>query len=301
AVASVAAIVALGGAPWAPADLVVSPKLWGWSAIGLLAGRGVGLLPYYLPATLLFATAGRDEGRRFVVPATLAAILVQLALAPFDFVESGGGFGNGWFLPLYAVLLAAASHDEGPRWTLAIGAAGAPFLLAPVWLASAGLLAPAAAVDRLVSPAVALLPEPTTLRAAPGAADLVRPGLVARGIEPAIFAGRGRLRLFARRGRLFVVADRALSSLRLELGADAPVAIEVRGGKLGNTTIRPDGELAVDVALDPRRARRHPVWWSREDAWIHALEVRLPAAPAAPIALDVPFGRGVVPAVNERR
>jgi hypothetical protein len=231
-----------------------------------------------------------------VLPAIALALVAQLAAAPFDFTGSAGGFGNAWFLAPLALLAAAAGHDDGGRWTLAAVVVGAPFLAAPVWLEPLDAGAVSARAARLAAPVVGLLPEPTTLRVAPGAAQVDRAGLVARGIGPAIDAGTGgALRLRVRRGELFVISDRPLASLRLELGAAAPVALEVRGGKLGNVTIRPSGDLAVDVGLDPRRARRHAVWWSREDAWIHRLEIRLPAAPTRPIPLDVAFGRPVVP------
>jgi hypothetical protein len=183
---------------------------------------------------------------------------------------------------------------------VAVALAGAPFVLAPVVLAPLGFAAPAVAVERLAAPLVGLLPEPTTLRVAPGSADLARPSLVVRGLEPAVSAGASGLRLAGRRGDLYAISDRALSSLRIELGGEAPVAIGVRGGRLGDTTIRPSGEVAFDVALDDRRARRHPVWWSRDGAWIYRLGLELPAVPPRPVPLEVPFGRPVVPVAGGR-
>jgi hypothetical protein len=97
-----------------------------------------------------------------------------------------------------------------------------------------------------------------------------------------------------------VASERPLSSLRLELGPAAPVEFEVRGGKMGNTTLRPNGDVAVDVGLDPRAARHHPVWWSEQSAWIYTLELRLPKVVAAEVPLDVPYGRLAVPGEKSR-
>jgi len=300
AVAVFGAVALASGPPWAAAQPILQPRLLLWGTIGMLVGRGVGLLPYFLPATLLATSTGRDGGRRWVILSVLLAIVARLVLAPFDWAELSAGAGNAWFLVPLALLLAAASHDEGRAWVVTIALAGAPFLAAPVWLDSLGLAEPAAAASRMTSPLTSWLPEATPLRSVPGVAQLVRAGLVVRGLEPSISdSGDGRLRLSGRRGTLVVLADRALSSVRVELGSSAPVAIQVDGEKLGNTTIRPNGDLAVDLGLDAGAARRHPLWWSPQGGWIPVVEIRLPETPAAPIPLDVPFARSLIPLPGE--
>jgi hypothetical protein len=160
-----------------------------------------------------------------------------------------------------------------------------------VLLAPLGFERAAGAVERLVAPVTNRLPEATTLREAPRTRDVRRPGLLARTIEPGIVGTPTGPRLAERRARLVLVADQALSSARLELGREAPVAIGVRGGRAGNTTIRPSGEISLDVLLDPGEARRHPVWWSRSGAFVYPLELELPGEPERPIPIDLAFGR----------
>jgi len=295
AAAVAAPVVAIGGPPWPPPDGAPSISLYGWSAAGLLLGRGVGLLPYFVPALLLVTLGGREEGKRWVPGAILASLGLQLALAPFDFVEGALAPGNAWFLPLFALLLVAAERGEGAPATLAVGLVGLAPLLAP-WALALGAPDAAEAIARRVVAVERLLPAASTLRLQPGAADLARGGLAARGFAPGVTAtGDGRLRLDAARADLVVTSDRPLSSLRLELGREAPAQLDVRGGKLGNVTYRPSGEVAVDLLVDPRRARRHPVWWSRDAAWSYPIELRLSQSPASPLPLELPFGRLAIP------
>jgi hypothetical protein len=289
------AVVLGGGAPWEAPGVAASASLYGWALLGLLLGRGVGLLPYFIPAVLLVTLGGYGDGKRWVLPAVAGAAAMQIALAPFDFLEGGLLRGNAWFLPPLALLLLAVESSERPRATLAVGAAGLPLLLV-AWLAAVGASGAAAAVDSRIATVERLLPVASTLRWQPGIVELRRGGVVARGIAPGLDGGDGKLRLRGTRGQLLVTSDRPLSSLRFELGRDAPAGIEVRGGRLGNVTYRPNGEVALDVAVDSRKARRHPVWWSPGAAWTHALELRLESAPPQPVTVDLAFGRPELPA-----
>jgi hypothetical protein len=234
------------------------------------------------------------------MPAVLAAVALQLLLAPFDFVEGTLAPGNAWGLPLLALALVAAEGGESPFATWSVAAVALPLLAAP-WLTALGAERAAAAAARRVAAVERLLPAASTLRLQPGAAELERGGLRVRAFAPGLApVAAGKLAWSEARADLLAIADRPLSSLRLELGAAAPARFDVRGGTLGNVTYRPSGEVAVDVALVPRRARRHPVWWSRDGAWIYPLELRLEQMPAAPIPLDMPFGRLAVPAAEAR-
>src|SRR6185503_18108683 len=131
--------------------------------------------------------------------------------------------------------------DQGQSraWTLAPLLVAAIFW-APHWLALAGPNALSRAAERLAQPIVDRLPIASTLRHAEGATDLVRPELLVRAIAPAIEAGAdGRLRWIEREGTLLVVSNRPLSTLRIEVGGEAPNEIAARGGELANTTYRP--------------------------------------------------------------
>jgi hypothetical protein len=303
--ASLLALAALAGALWPPLAPVASLPLLGWSLAGVLVGRGVGLVPYALPFLLLAGVRGRREGRAWALPAVLLAVLVQVVIAPFDFVEGGLPVGNAWSLPLLGLLLVSAERvgrSGGSVPPLGTGgplatAAAASLLLAPTWLAAAGLPAFAERTARWGAPLLDRLPLASTLRVDPVGVDLARPGLRVRGYRPALEpGGDGRWRLLERRALLLVSADRALTSLRIELGRDAPATIEVGGGAVGELILRPTGDLALDVRLDPARARRHPLWWSPA-GWSHVVELRLPERPATPVPLDVAYGRGA----GERR
>lgn len=284
----------LAGPPWEPLAGAASVSLYGWSALGLLLGRGVGVLPYFVPAVLLLTLGGRADGKRWVLPAVAASIGLQVALAPFDYVDGVLPAGNAWFLPLLALLLLAAESIDSPRATLAVGAVGGLLLAAP-WLAALGAADVSRAVGARMAVVEGVFPLASTLRRQPAATDLARGSVAVRGFAPGFAAGDAKLHLRGARGELLVTSDRPLSSLRLELGRNAPASIEVRGGEIGNVTYRPNGEMGLDVTLGPRRARRHPVWWSPAGAWIYPLELRLPQSPAQPIALDLPFARPAVP------
>lgn len=295
-----AALVLFGGAPWERLEPSASPQLLGWNVVAALVGHQTGLLPYFAPLVLLAVTAGRSEGRRWVLPAALLAFVSQLLLAPFDVVESVAMPGNAWFLPLIALLLVAAEHAEAPGWSLAAAAVSGLFL-APQWIAPWTPNTLSERLARRLAPVVELLPLPSTQRELPGVVQLEREGLTVHGFAPALVGrGDGRFGLRSDRAALLVASERPLSSVRLELGAAAPVDFEIRGGKMGNTTLRPNGDVAVDVGLDPRGARRHPVWWSGQPAWIYALELRLPKRPPTEVPLDLPYGRLAVPGEKSR-
>lgn len=289
--------VALGGAPWEPPQLVGDARLLGWNLVYAAAGRHVGILPYYLPVLLALAAPAREAGRRWIVPAAVGAVLVQVGLAPFDFAGAAAGWGSAAFLPIYAALatLCGGSARSGRPW-LAVALA-APFLL-PVWLAPFGG-APAfggPGLRQLLEVPRRLLPFETSLREVPGSVEVRRGGWTVRTVDTTVFAAAGAesFRFFGRRGRVLVASPRPLSSVRLAFGADAPSTLEVRGGEVGSTTFRPSGEVAFDVALG-RPLRRHPLWWSREPVAIYALDFDLGKPPAAPLTFDLELARPVVP------
>jgi hypothetical protein len=292
------AAAAVEGAPWEPLEPVLDARLAGWNAVFYLAGRHVGVAPYFLPVALAFLAPAADAGRRWILPAASAAALFGLAVAPFDFAGAAPGWGNLSFLPILAALAALC----GPASRLAplgVAALAAPFLL-PLWLSPvAGTPSLPAAVRDVVEGARRLLPFETTLRVLPDSVEVRSGGVVVRTAGREIYAGRpGGLRLAARRGELLVVSDRNLSSVRLGLGADAPSSIGVRGGELGNTTFRPSGDVAIDVSL-AEPARRHPVWWSREPVSVYPLTLELPKAPAAPLPVELVLARTAAPATSK--
>jgi hypothetical protein len=190
--------------------------------------------------------------------------------------------------------LPASVPSGAPLGALALASLA---LAAPGWLAALGVgerawARPAAAVR-------AWLPEDTTLRALPEVAALDRAGIVLRGEPPAVFAGAdGRLRLAGRSAALVVESAAPLVSLRLELAGSAPVDLAVRGATAGDLVLRPDGDIALDVAFG-KPWRRHPTWRSPREAYLYRFTIELPRAPAAPIPFDFslarPLGAGEEP------
>jgi len=290
------AIAVFSGALWEPIEPVLSLRLFGWALAGLLGGRGVGLLPFFIPALYLMLASGRSSGKHWAPLAVVAAALLQALAAPFDYVEGGLAAGNAWFLPALVLLLCSSEAFERARSMLALSLLSVPFLL-PTWLSAVGASGLAGQAAARLAVVGEFLPVPSTLRAIPGAALVERAGLQVQGLAPAVTGvGDGRLRWRGRRAVLVVASDRPMSSLRLDLSANAPADIELRGGRLGNTTYRPSGELSVDVLLGPRSERRHPAWFARGDgARTYVLELRVKNPPEEPILVDVPFGRGVLP------
>jgi len=294
------AALAVAGAPWEPLQPVGSAALLGWNLLYLGVGRHVGILLYFLPLTLFFWAPDGEEGRRWIAPTLLVALLFLLVTSPFDFAGEGQVWGNAAFAPLFALAAFAIGRAPSRSGLVAVVLLATPWI-APLWLA------PRSGVPTGLGPQVraalerarAIAPFETTLRSVPDDASVERAGVVLRSTGWEIFPeaeGRG-LVFLGRRGGLAVYSPRPLSSVRLEFGEEAPSTLEVSGGEVGSTTYRPSGEVAFDVAVGPP-SRRHPVWWSATPVSVYFLEMRLGAAPAAPLRFDLALARPAAPAVG---
>lgn len=300
-VVPVAVAAAMEGAPWEPLDPRFHLPLIGWNALDFVAGRHVGLLVGFLPLVLGLLAPARDLGRRWIPAAAAVAALFLLVTSPFDWAGAAPEWGNAAFLPIY---LALASRVGGPApdsRALAVAALAGVFLL-PVWLSPIAGVPPVggAALRRALERPRALLPFETALRTLPGSVEIRRGDVALRSAGAEIFADASgeRMRLAGRHGRLIVESARPLSSLRLEFGPEAPSSLRVEGGEVGNTTFRPSGEIAFDVALGAPR-RRHPLWWSAAPASIYRLDLDLGQDPNAPLAFELALARSAVPAEEE--
>ncbi len=305
-------VLAAHGSPWEMPTLSFHTSLLGWNTLYLVAGRHAGVLVGFLPvvALLLSRRRARESGGRRLLPlVVLVAVVAQLLSSPFDWAGDLSAVGNPWFLPLYGALWFCAGPALRLRGALLLTVATAPFI-APYWISplSDGTTAPAALAS-FTSRIREQLPFETALRDLPGSSEIVRAGVRLRGAGPSIQRFAGRLAWHSegpgrgkgeRRAALLVESDRALSSLRLDFGANAPATLAVEGGTTGNTTFRPSGEVAFDIVLGPP-ARRHPLWWSRTPVSIYFLglalpESRMPAtASAEPIAFDLGLARVALP------
>lgn len=289
----VAAVLA-SGAPWPMPSGSFTPQLFGWNLFYALVGRSAGIVTGYLPV-LLFLAAPAELERRWILPAAGAALLLQLLLYPFDWGGAMPALGNAWFLPVYGALWFAPARSERPLWAVALLLVTAPLLL-PRWVQPSGDgTATPAALRPIVDRVRSALPFETTLRSIPGTFEVDRSGVRLRSTTWSIFPGaRGLLWQGSRAGELVVESDRPLSSVRLTFGEKGPSAIRIDGGESGNTTFRPSGEVAFDVALG-RPARRHPLWWSQAPVAIYFLKLDLPQAPLAPVPFDLELARPAVP------
>lgn len=299
-IAPMLAALAVAGAPWEPLQPVGSAALLGWNLFYLGVGRHVGVVLYFLPLALFLWAPDGEEGRRWIVPTLLVALLFTLVTAPFDFAGEGQAWGNAAFAPLFALAAFAIGRGPSRSGLLAVVLLATPWI-APLWLS------PRSGVPTGLGPQVraalerarAIAPFETTLRSVPDDAAVERSGVVLRSTGWEVFPeaeGRG-LVFLGRRGGLAVYSPRPLSSVRLEFGEAAPSTLEVSGGEVGSTTYRPSGEVAFDVAVG-KPARRHPVWWSASPVSVYFLEMRLGAAPAAPLRFDLALARPAAPEVG---
>lgn len=290
--------VAVGAAEVAPGATAppLDARLWGWNLLYLVAGRDVGLVPYFLPGLLLIglAAGGRGRGGRWALAAAVVLSLGALLwLRPFNFFGGSEAIANRFFLPLYPALWFLAARGGGSlvRRTLgavASAALAAPFLL-PLWSAPRAHPVADDGRYRYVAPiARELLPFETTQTAIPA------PRAIAGGLTLAFVAGdagpgpgdRGRLRL--RGGReveLLVASPEPLERLGFSFGRRAPSQLEVlAGGALGDTLLRDDGGISFAIDLEPSRTV-HPTPWSAGRWSFYRLRFRLVEAPP----FDLPF------------
>ena len=305
--APLAFVSVVAGLPWAPPDLVATPALLGWNTLYAFVGRSAGILVWFPALVALLAFARRrgavPDGRAWLPYAALAALLLQVALHPFDWAGDRIAAGNVWFLPIYGALWfaldpATADARRAIGSAIAVAALGGVTLL-PLWLhPTVPIPAPPPVIGQIVGTARSYLPSESTLREIPGAIEIRRGEIRLRTDDPAIGASGDRLVWAGSRQAVVEVAsDRPLGSIRFEVGERAPSSIEILGGEAGETTFRPGGELAIDVRVrDP--ARRHPLWWSRGGASIYYLRLALPQPAGEPIPFDVASARpaGITPA-----
>ncbi len=272
-----------GGAPRPVWDL----GLWGWNLLFLVAGRTVGVLPYFLPVVLLLGAAldrgGRVGSGRLAIPwMVVAALAVWLAVRPFDFAGAAGGLGgpgNHWFVPLYGALWFVAVRPVRPAWALVVAAVAAPFLY-PSWLAPRTVAQPAALrAGTFVSPVAArLLPSESTQRDLPGTREVQLGVLWIRSTGPGITVpDRGEHLIADTSGHaeLLVGSPVPLGGLRLAFGAGAPTRIELDDATLVQTTLTPAGGVVFTV--DPGSPdRTQPLWWTRGDVFLYRLGFAFP-------------------------
>lgn len=265
--------------------LRLDPTQTAWNTLYFLAGRHVGVLPYFLPLLLGFAALRLERGRWALLLAALAGCFLFLYVRPFNFYGGGGALANRYFLPLYPAFWFLAARPLRPlpatAWAVAVTLCAAPFLL-PLWThPRAFLLAPGGGYSYVSATANRLLPYETTLsHLKPGGQeDVLHQGLWLKPLDPALRVQPGDLRLApGATGELLLGSPRPLAGLHLELAPTAGADLAVAGAEVAGRRPRPDGGLTLDLRFDGTRAR-HRMWWTDDD--VHLYQLRLTAPPQA--------------------
>ena len=270
----------------------VDLRLWLWDGLYLLAGRSIGLLPYFAPVLLLLP-GGRLAGyRRPLLFAAAAWVIGVVILQPFNIYGGEGAVANRLFLPIYGALWMLAAPVGGNRRLLRLGLApaivvaiAAPFLWR-LWASPWAHPIDRGSGYRHVTPlARGLLPYETSQRRMPGGPAVEHNGLMVKFLSENGWAE-------TRRGRLVVDGDRSielligsllpLDRLRFDFGKDAPSRIEIAGGELEESILLPSGGISFRVVLGGW-TRRHPMWWTPQRQSLYRLTLELPAAPDQPL------------------
>jgi hypothetical protein len=235
------------------------PRQAGWNAVYYLAGRHVGILPYFLPLILGFLAfrrgEGPGEGRWALVLAVVLAAAVLFWLRPFNFYGGGGSMANRYFLPLYPALWFLSARAVRPALgalaAVLVTLLAAPFLL-PLWSAPRTFPLASEGGYRYVSDAARRwLPFETTLShlKPSGREDFVHNLLWIRLLSPSVSPEEDRLRLApGEPGDLLIGSPQPLAGIQLR---------------------KPDG---TTVRLQPEVRAHHRMWWT-DDYYLYELKL----------------------------
>ena len=268
-----------------------SLRLWGWNLVYFLAGRDVGVLPYFLPLLLGVLAFRRDRGRWALPLAVALAALCFLLVRPFNFYGGGGAIANRYFLPLYPALWYMAARPLRTATVALAAVLAAPFL-GPLWRHPAAFPVGEDGRYRHVS-AVArrLLPYETTQSHIPGGQDGSANGLWVKLLSRDVWrqAGGGLRMAGTGEADLLVGSPRPLPFLAVELDRRAPTRLAASGRELRPSLLRPNGMEVFEVPLRRPRAV-HPMWWTHDDYYLYALTFRLPGAREGPVSVELRRG-----------
>ncbi len=274
----------------------LDPRLWWWDGVYLLAGRSIGLMPYFAPL-LLLPVVGSFKGYRR--PLALAAALWALGIVvvqPFNLYGGEGALANRFFLPVYGALwmmIAPASRRRGTNVRMAFAVLMASALAAPflwrLWTAPRDY-----PIDRgrgyrhVTTLARRMLPYETSQRRMPGGDAAEHNGLMVKFLSERGWAETRRGRLMIDAGgplELLVGSTQPLDFLRFDFGRDAPGEIGIAGGKLEERLLMAGGGISFRV--EPSWRRRHPMWWTPQAQWLYCVTLELPEAGGKALAFEI--------------
>ncbi len=292
-------VVGRGNRSWLPSD-VVGPRLTAWNALYFLAGRDVGVLPYYLPLLLGLLAFRRGEGRGMLILAALAAAACFLLTRPFNFYGGGGAIANRYFLPVYPAFWFAAGRPARAWWAALCVALAAPFLL-PLWRHPAAFFLDEDSGYRYVTGAARrLLPyETTQSHLKPGGGeDFMHGALWIKPLATSVHQDGGLIRLASGDGEILVGSTRPLPGLRMIVDPPAPPTHR-RLRRPGGAEPRPSGRRLRPPPPAGSAARRPPDVVERDGG--ADLPVRDPPGGAGGIRVPVAAAGGIAPRGLPRR
>jgi len=276
-----AQIAAQGSRSWKPAD-EFDTRQSAWNVLYFLAGRHVGVLPYFLPLLLGLAAFRRGQGRGMLILAALLACAGFLIARPFNFYGGGGAIANRYFLPIYPAFWFAAGRPARASWALLAAVFAAPFLW-PLWTQPRAFFLDEAGGYRYVSDfARRLLPYETTqshLKPS-GREDFLHNGLWIKPLTTNLRAEEdgARIRLESPgRGQILLGSPRPLEGIRLVLFPPAPSRVEISGAESVTSLPRPRGGRLQLIHFPHPRAV-HRMWWTREPVYLYQLGLKVEAA-----------------------
>jgi hypothetical protein len=269
-----------------------SLRLWGWNLLYFLAGRDVGVLPYFLPLLLCALAFRRDHGRWALPAAVALAALCFLLVRPFNFYGGGGAIANRYFLPLYPALWYMAARPLRTATVALAAMLAAPFLW-PLWRNPTAFPVGEDGRYRHVSVvAQRVLPYETTQSHIPGGQDSTVDGIWVKLLSRDVWRPAGSRALDMAAGGeadLLVGSPTPMPFLAIELDRRAPTRLAAGGRELRPSLLRPNGSVVFEVALN-RPLAVHPMWWTHDDYYLYELKFRLPGANADQVSVELRRG-----------
>ena len=247
-----------------------------WNGLYLIAGRNIGLLPYFLPLVLSVGLSRGGDGRTTLWVAAFLGAIGFATLMPFNIFGGPASVGNGWVLPLMGLLWFVPARPLPRNWLWIAVLFAAPLMYASWAAGSIDLVGPKGTYRHASNWVAQWLPAETSQQQIPNGGEIRGPGLWVRSLDTAATPNSGgRWTMESnRRVQLIIASTTPVASLYLQFGPQAEPDLEVEGGTVGNMILAPDGGVAFQVE-DLTRRGLHPMWWSPEKHHLYVLTLRM--------------------------
>ncbi len=269
----------------------LDPLLWLWNGLYLVAGRSIGLVPYFAPLLLIAAGASSATRRPLLLGAAAWALGI-VVLQPFNVYGGEGAVANRLFLPVYGALwvLAEAGHRRRAALATASAAVLAALFLWPLWTSPWSYpIDGERGYRHVTSLARRVLPFESSQRPMPGSGVTEHHGLMVKLLSDHAWVETGRGRLKIEGGEpveMLIASILDLDVLRFDFGPEAPGGITFSGGRVAERILEPGGGISFRV-LPRGLPRRHATWWTPRRQRLYLLALELPAAPEKALAFEI--------------